>query len=314
MKFLFSVLTVIIFNTNLFSQLSQTIDVTQAPYNATPDDLSSDHLAFQNAIAFLADNNGGVLIVPAGEFRFNARVVADLKGKNIIVRGSGKGVTKLTTTAFNSNGVFYFNNTTTSNGNILEIYDLSFYAGKANAGTALFINNTNYGNNKLIAKNIVVQSKNETFHYFKNGFVTKYLTNPILEDVFFKSNFIAAGYTFSLNYALRMIHVDSPTFKHCYFKYAVRGVSVNHLIGKLIIEDCISVETKFGYEITAVANSGAKVYIKDSHVNSTNIGVFVKNLNLLQLKNIAAYAAYDDYTTVDYADFQIVDSKDITIK
>lgn len=72
------------------------VDVTQPPYNATPNGGGNDGAAFESALNAVAANaNGGIVRIPAGAYDIDRRLFVKTK---VDIRGAGMYATRLTLT------------------------------------------------------------------------------------------------------------------------------------------------------------------------------------------------------------------------
>ena len=68
------------------------VDATEAPYDVTPDDGLEDASGIQAAADFVADQGGGVVLLPAGTLDFNVSgdgPVVRIRRSGVVIRGAG---------------------------------------------------------------------------------------------------------------------------------------------------------------------------------------------------------------------------------
>src|SRR2546422_2034132 len=85
-----------------------TFDVTLPPYNCVPDGVQDSQPGIQRAIDDAGHAGGGVVFLPAGEYRIvspNSKGFLRVEKSNIVLRGAGIGLTKIKVDPF-QNGVF----------------------------------------------------------------------------------------------------------------------------------------------------------------------------------------------------------------
>ena len=113
------------------------VAVTNSPYSAVPDDGLNDSVAFSNALKAIVAADGGTLTVPCGNYHFTNQITVNLAATTVTMRGDGTGVSIIHSA--NTNGLFLFNNTSSSNQ--LTITGITFTADQPGAGTAVQVSN-----------------------------------------------------------------------------------------------------------------------------------------------------------------------------
>ena len=157
-------------------------DVTDAPYNAVPNDGQDDSAAFQLALDDLKAAGGGSLYIPDGGYRFDALVAVTNGEWGLTIRGES---TETRLYSNNPDGIFRL--THTSRKEEITIRDLSLVANYPGAGTAIEVTSPAGGVNDkriLTADNIHIRYAGET-NYFNKGIVATGIYRPLISNCTF---------------------------------------------------------------------------------------------------------------------------------
>lgn len=202
-------------------------------YGAVGDGDADDSDAFGSALDAIAAAGAGVLYVPTGDYRFASRVTKSVSQWYLTIVGDGQGVSNLY--CDNADGILQL--TSAEKFSQITIHDLSLYADRPHAGTALEISQPVGGNNhyrNLVMRNVEMRGVTAPEDYFDYGLRALGQWRPLL------SNVISAGpYRGGVNqerdedsllYAPTCgIQVDgsyAPSFENCYIWSAYTGCSV----------------------------------------------------------------------------------------
>lgn len=163
------------------------VNVTNAPYNATPGG-GDDSDAFRRALYDLKDE-GGVLFIPAGNYIFDSIVTITSEVWSLTIEGEVTTNNKVNLYCRNGDGIFDFPSVSTAHKQF-TIRNLTFVAdnGGASAGTALNVSCSESGVKpwrSLTAENITVRGGNTAPAYFDYGVLAKNVSRPIFRDCSF---------------------------------------------------------------------------------------------------------------------------------
>ena len=158
-------------------------DVTDAPYNAIPNDGQDDSAAFQLALDDLKATGGGSLYIPDGGYRFDALVAVTNGEWGLTIRGESTAVRLY---GNNPDGIFRL--THTSRKEEITIRDLSLIANYPGAGTAIEVTSPAGGANDkriLTADNLHIRYAGET-NYFNKGIIATGIYRPLISNCTFR--------------------------------------------------------------------------------------------------------------------------------
>jgi hypothetical protein len=156
--------------TGFGSEMKSELIVNVRDLWAKGDGTSDDSAAFQKAVDHIAKSSPALLYIPPGNYRLNQRVTLDLTADGLTIRGEGQGVSNLL--CDNPDGVIRIRSKELRGD--ITVEELSFFAIRQNAGTALDITNRIRGGpghyRNLLVQNIEMRGygKNSTF-YFNRG-------------------------------------------------------------------------------------------------------------------------------------------------
>jgi len=286
-----------------FAQLN--ITVTNSPYGAKPDDGVNDSTAFASALNDIVSAGGGTLSVPCGNYHFTSRITVDLGGKSVAIRGAGNGVSIIH--CANTNGLFWFNNTSSSNQ--LTVTDLTLMADQT-GGTALQVDNPSLTTNNICSLYME--------HVFFDALIldTSYFTHHIaatkLQQPQFINVFIDNGIVGSCIDGFRIDGVNAPFFDQCYAK-ACGGINV-HLTnakGNIVLQRMYAKNADHaGIEINCIPDEESSVTLTNPHTNAGVEGIHIVNADHVSLLEGMAYW---NFTVPNYADYIMENCTDVTI-
>jgi hypothetical protein len=257
-------------------------------YGAKGDGQTDDSGAFQRVIDDIASEETGVLYVPPGDYRFDSRVSKSVSRWDLAVIGEGQGISNLYST--NSEGIFQFSQRLKTSQ--VMIRDLSFFAYRQAAGTAIEISQPvggNRHNRSLIIHNVEMRGVGIEEDYFDYGLRALGQWRPLFFNVIFSGPYgpdVDDSSEESPKYkATCGIQADgsyAPTFQNCYVWSAYTGYS-NVLESSpgpegTSLYSCNSVGTRVGIDVRVghLQNPEPGLAIHRCHVNSRDVGILLR--------------------------------------
>ena len=161
------------------------VDVTDAPYNAVPNDGLDDSAAFQSALDDLVSSGGGSLYVPDGGYRFDSRVAVSSGDRGLTIRGASINARLYSN---NPDGVFRLS--FTGRKEEVTLRDLSVVADYPGAGTAVEVTSPAGGLNDkrvVVVENVHVRFSNPS-NYFYKGIVVTGVYRPLISSCSFRGS------------------------------------------------------------------------------------------------------------------------------
>ncbi|MCX6896889.1 MAG: glycosyl hydrolase family 28-related protein [Verrucomicrobia bacterium] len=292
------------------------LDVSVTAYGATANDGANDANAFSTALTAIVAGGGGTLYVPAGTFNFTSRKTVDLKNTGVAIAGAGKGVTQLS--CENSTGLWWFNNSGSSNELILR--DLTFVASNngGSAGTAVQINNptnTPYISNSdvcsLNVEHVDFQVTTAGADRFAHFLYASYLQLPRFVDVFVNG----WGYSPPPEDGFRVNFGNGAYFENCYSKNVGLAFTLNNYHGDVTFSRCLAVGVTNGFQVVANQGESCTVNILDCHSNpafdDVSLGVKIRFAGGVAIRNHASYCG--GAVTNVYNDFYLDSCTNVVI-
>jgi len=254
-------------------------------YGAKGDGLTDDSGAFQRVIDEIASEETGVLYVPPGDYRFDSRVSKSVRRWDLAIIGEGQGISNLYSTNFD--GIFQFSQRLKTSQ--VMIRDLSFFAYRQAAGTAIEISQPEGGNRhnrSLIIHNVEMRGVGIEEDYFDYGLRALGQWRPLFFNVIFSGPYgpnVEDSSEDSPAYkATCGIQADgswAPTFQNCHVWSAYTGYSnvLESTPGPegTFFYNCNSVGTRVGIDVRVglLRNPEPGLAIDRCHVNSRDIGI-----------------------------------------
>jgi autotransporter-associated beta strand protein len=200
----FLILLIALAPTRSLAAIGRTVDA-KADFGAVGNGINDDTVALQNALNYLSTNlitDAGVcLYLPAGTYKITNQltfvaatnaVAGDFQG--IMIRGNGKDgpdATVISSTGTNGAVRFNVNDDFILYNFKIQIQDLQFKAGVANAGAAIEIAKLTGTNDSLRTtpwlRNVVI-TRADTNCYFTYGFKGSSILRPIFDNVSITGN------------------------------------------------------------------------------------------------------------------------------
>lgn len=234
--------------------------VTHSPYRAVPDDGLDDSAAFAGALNAIVTAGGGTLTVPCGNYHFTNRITVDLAAATVTMRGDGTGISIIH--CANTNGLFWFNNT--SNSNQLTITGITFMADQAGAGTSVQVSNpslTTAPVTNLLMDIFNFMSLDEDC-YFVNYIVATNLQQPQ-----FINFVIVNGIPGPSIHGIRIDGVNSPVFNHGYTRHVGIGIYLTNAMGNVVCQRVYQTGVNTGLLAVASSSSNCTVTMKNCHTS-----------------------------------------------
>jgi len=275
------------------SALALDVTVTNSPYNAVPEDGLDDSAAFANALNTIVDDGGGILTVPCGNYHFTNQITVNLAATTVKMRGDGTGVSIIH--CANTNGLFWFNNTSSSNQ--LHITSMTFTADQAGAVTAVQVSNpslTTAPVTNLLMDIFNFMSLN-TNCYFVHHIVATNLQQPQ-----FINFVIDNGIRGPTIHGILIDGVNSPVFDHGYTRSVGIGIYLTNAMGNVVDHRVYQTDVNTGLWVSARSSSNCTVTMKNCHTNPRWKAVHVIGASQVSLLEGMAYDSEDTYFLTDY--------------
>lgn len=302
--------------TGFGSEMKSGLIVNVRDLGAKGDGTSDDSAAFQKAVDHIAKSIPALLYIPPGNYRLNQRVTLDLTADGLTIRGEGQGVSNLL--CDNPDGVIRIRSEKLRGA--ITVEELSFFAMRQNAGTALDITNRIRGGpghyRNLIVQNIEMRGygENSTF-YFNRGINAHNLWRPLFLNVIFDGvyypgmkklkNFHADD---SLIYrpdcGIQTDYCYAPSFQHCYVWCAHTGYRMISEKGTHGPEDgafyrSFAVQCRVGMDINTPI-SEPQLVIEACHLNCRDFGIKLNNRKFFHITHNLLYSqTAEEYPYVD---------------
>ena len=295
---------------------ARTVNVAQ--YGAVPNDGKADQGAFAAAFATVVAAGGGEILVPPGDFQFDARIAVDLASSHVELLGEGAGDTRIV--CDNPAGLFWFDNS--ANDNELVVKNLSLMAGFPDSGTnlvgygtALQIDNPSLCTNdavcNLLMENVAIMPPDWSFHaYFARSVYTSFLQNPRFVSVMATGPYGPAAPKVPAESGFRINYGNNPFFENCYSKNKQTGYLLANVQGNVVFDRCIAVDVDTGFKVDSTSEYCAAEN-RNFHVNARYRGIDLYNLDRVLLQHGAPY--WDNSDGIDYTDFSIDNCSDVEI-
>jgi len=248
------------------------ITVTNAPYNAKPEDGLNDSAAFTSALDAIADAGGGTLSVPCGNYDFTNKVTVDLHAANVTILGDGASISIINCASNNTDGVFFFNNTGDGSQLALKDFTINTYGS---GGTGIKIINSSFSANaicSLLMDDVNIMPDVEGEDYFDCQVDASNLKAPVFFNCILTANIRSNGYDHT---GIRITSVDSPSFDNTYVKHTAHGYLLTGMTGAANFLRSYTSDVDIGYELSAVPDASTSVSMRHFHS-----GGYVKGIDL----------------------------------
>jgi hypothetical protein len=299
------------------SSKSNAISCSVLTYGATGDGQTDDSRAFQKAIDALAAVGKGLLYVPSGDYRIDHCVAASVDQWNIVIRGDGEGATSIHT--YGKEGVFQFKQGNSSSH--VTIRDLSFFAHRDGAGTAIAITQPEGGNQHnrtLLIQNVEIRGEDRKRDYFDCGIVVLGQYRPLFSNVVFSGPFgrgVTSDYSenspaYRAKCGIRVDGSYAPAFQYCYVWSAQTGYS---LVSQkdpgpedAAFYRSFAVTCRVGIDISTPGHE-PQLVVDACHINCRDVGLRISGRGYFQIVNNLMYN--DDFknATPGYTDILLTD-------
>jgi hypothetical protein len=249
-------------------------------YGAAGDRSADDSTAFQKVIDAIASEGKGVMYIPRGDYVIRKQIVRLLANWDIAIIGDGMGVSNLY--CDNSDGIFQF--THKDKLSQCTIRDLSFYAARPGAGTAINIEfpvKGNRHNRSLIAMNIEMRGNDIQKDYFIVGIRGYAQWRPLYWNCIFSGPYGPGSDAnqFSSDYGIFADESYAPTFQNCYIWSTKTAFSINseHNPGPegCFFYNCFAVGCLVGMDINTPGIEPGTA-IDRCHINCRDYGIRMK--------------------------------------
>ena len=270
-------------------------DVTEC--GATGDDDTDDSPAFQMALSQIASMGKGVLYIPAGDYRISKRVSAEVTGAGITIMGDGQGVSNIYCDS--PDGMLKLHDEWCKSQ--ITIKDLSFFATREGAGTAIEVSSPPRGARNfrtLTVQNVEMRGVGlPSRKYFSYGIKAIAQWRPLFMNVIFSgiSDPSLKGDQSDRSAACG-IQADwcyAPSFQHCYVWSAHTGYRVVCEGRPEGPEDCafyrsFAVGCRVGIDVSTPIPE-PQLVIDACHINCRDVGIRLKNRKFFHLRDNLLY-------------------------
>ncbi|MCX7013734.1 MAG: glycosyl hydrolase family 28-related protein [Candidatus Sumerlaeota bacterium] len=276
-------------------------------YGAAGDGTTDDSAAFQRALDAINAAGKGALHIPPGSYRIGARVSEELTSAGLSIIGEGQGVSCLL--GDNSAGVLWLHDEWCKSQ--ITIRDLSIYAARQGAGTAIEVSSPARGVRNyrtFLMENVDIRGAGlPTRNYFDCGIKAIAQWRPLFRNVIFsgvldpslKQDGEEAKADDSPFYKPACgIQADwcyAPSFQHCYVWSAHTGYRiVSEGERPQGPEDCAfyrsnAVGCRIGIDVATPAIE-PQLVLESCHINCRDIGVRLTNRKFFQLTGNLFYS------------------------
>lgn len=280
--------------------------------------------AFQRAVDKIIEDGGGQLFIPRGHFLINKQIIASNQKEIFLsIRGLGLGVSVIECN--NNAGVFKISYR--SNNSQVTIKDLSFFAKRPGAGTAIdiaFLNRGNAHHRSLMMENVEMRSKDNSCDYFDVGIRADNVWRPIFTSVVFAGPFGKEinddRSIHSLQYKPKVAFDVSgsyaPKFVCCYAWSAKVGYKLIDMDeqgaedGMLL--NSYAVECMTGVE-AITKGAEPQLFIDGCHLNCRDFGIKISGRKFVNIVNCLMYNIDLDNQAPNYTDIYLENCNNIII-
>lgn len=285
-------------------------------YGAKGDGKHDCSPAFRRALDALLENGGGQLFIPQGNFLLKSRISSpDNKIVTLSIVGLGIGVSNIL--CDNSDGCFqigYYNINSQ-----ITMRDLSFWALREHAGTAVEIEHKKRGNahhRGLVVSNVEMRSKDIARDFFDYGFRALSVWRPIFTSVVFagpygpkiSDNRRSDSPLYRSKIAFDVSGAYAPRFLNCYAWSSHTGYKLVDMDnpgaedGALL--NSFAVECAVGID---VRTSGVEpqLLIDGGHYNCRDFGIRIVGRKFVNIVNCLMYNVDSDNQAPGYVDIYL---------
>lgn len=285
-------------------------------YGAKGDGQHDCSPAFRKALRDLLENGGGQLFIPQGSFLLKSRIsLPDNKMVTLSIVGLGMGISNIL--CDNPDGCFqigYYNINSQ-----ITMRDLSFWALREHAGTAVEIEHKKRGNahhRGLVVNNVEMRSKDITRDFFDHGFRALRVWRPIFSAVVFagpygpkiSNNRQNDSPLYRSKIAFDVSGAYAPRFLNCYAWSSHTGYKLVDMDnpgaedGALL--NSFAVECAVGVD---VRTSGVEpqLLIDGGHYNCRDFGIRIIGRKFVNIINCLMYNVDSDNQAPGYIDIYL---------
>ncbi|AKJ63441.1 glycosyl hydrolase family 28-related protein [Kiritimatiella glycovorans] len=283
-------------------------------FGAKGDGASDDSGAFQKALDRAVHAGNGAIYVPAGHYRIGRRVSAEATLEGLALLGDGQNVSSLI--CDHEEGVFRLHDHRCLTA--VTVRDLSFFADRPAAGTALEISSPPRGARNyrtLLVENVDIRGFGvPSRSYFTRGIDATGQWRPLFMNVIV-SGISDPGYkrgdrsddapSYAAEVGIVADWCYAPSFQHCYVWSQRTGYRIVNRGREQGPEDSAfyrsnAVGCVIGMDIETPIFE-PQLVIESCHINCRDVGVWLKNRKFFQLTNNLMYG--QDGTDFPYVDF-----------
>lgn len=275
------------------------LEISVKSFGALGDGVTDDTNAFIMAFNTLLRAGGGLLYVPCGVYRISQRLnIQPTAQEPISIRGAGRYLSTLDFSGSASLGIL-FNSSSRDDNHLpkFEVRDLGLITSRDNCGTAIearwaTANNLDapfHATDLHIAQNINrIADSGSGYGYWTTGVVTYNARNSRISNVHFygemnKSPGTAFGF---------LLDGESTCFKisDSLVLESTTGIRVQGSCEGVYVHNCDLVGVRYGFYAEYDTGAEPQMTFTDSHVNATNVGVWLKNCQQSVVSNCVIYA------------------------
>lgn len=275
----------------------ETINVKH--FGALADGKNDDSSAIHKAVDRLFRQGGGVLYFPCGIYRIAQRISASLDGCAISIVGDGLGVSNLYSD--NADGIFQFSRD--KQAAPTTVRDLSFFAVRPGAGTAIELSHTvedSAHRRSLVIQHVEIRGMNIDTDYFTRGIKAVGQQLPLFLNVIVAGPFgpkvsderSADSLLYKAECGIWMDRTRGASFQHCYVWSARTAYRVESKEGEggedIAFYRSFAVGCRTGMDISS-ATEAKRVVVDTCHVNCLDAGIVLRKRRTFTITNCLLY-------------------------
>jgi hypothetical protein len=304
----------LIFLLGVVSTRAASLDVTDRPFGAVPDDGKDDSAAIQLAINQALRQGDGEVFVPPGEYHIGHRLRIEGRFDRLFFRGAGHGLVRFVSTAEDGFVVVKATLPTARVG----FLDFDLYAGREAGGTAFHLvkpyAETSDGEPSLVLSGLMLRPVDITRDYFVRTIHAEGWS-PLIENVNASGPYGPKVQIEQKGIPESVVVLKQawrPRIRYCHFWSAATGVEIELTDAheQPTFEGSVSVECGRGIVISKIGDNDLShpVVIRDSHWNNWEVGLHLRGIHGFLIENNVPYFPRADMDSAQYHDILLENS------